>query len=104
MNCQTKLRINHLTAVKSVAILESNANLNFYTWKKKHSVVLDPRSPPRVIGHLPRLDLQLKKGKPRSLLPNREQSFLSQGSDCCDVELGVLTQLRERMLGKVRKN
>ncbi|GFV13620.1 alpha-2 adrenergic receptor [Trichonephila clavipes] len=24
MNCQTKLRINHLTAVKSVAILESN--------------------------------------------------------------------------------
>ncbi|GFV53685.1 alpha-2 adrenergic receptor [Trichonephila clavipes] len=28
-NCQTKLRINHLTAVKSVAILESNANLNF---------------------------------------------------------------------------
>ncbi|GFX41524.1 alpha-2 adrenergic receptor [Trichonephila clavipes] len=34
MNCQTKLRINHLPAVKSVAILESNANLNFYTWKK----------------------------------------------------------------------
>ncbi|GFV50802.1 alpha-2 adrenergic receptor [Trichonephila clavipes] len=31
MNCQTKLRINHLTAVKSVVILESNANLNFYT-------------------------------------------------------------------------
>ncbi|GFV27909.1 alpha-2 adrenergic receptor [Trichonephila clavipes] len=31
MNCQTKLRINHLAAVKSVAILESNANLNFYT-------------------------------------------------------------------------
>ncbi|GFY29027.1 alpha-2 adrenergic receptor [Trichonephila clavipes] len=38
MNCQTKLRINHLTAVKSVAILESKANLNFYTWKKKHSL------------------------------------------------------------------
>ncbi|GFV53999.1 alpha-2 adrenergic receptor [Trichonephila clavipes] len=37
MNCQTKLRINHLTAVKSAAILESNANLNFYTWKK-HSL------------------------------------------------------------------
>ncbi|GFV45542.1 alpha-2 adrenergic receptor [Trichonephila clavipes] len=34
MNCQTKLRINHLTAVKSVAILESNVNLNFYTCKK----------------------------------------------------------------------
>ncbi|GFV65734.1 histone-lysine N-methyltransferase SETMAR [Trichonephila clavipes] len=34
MNCQTKLKINHLTAVKSVAILESNANLNFYTWEK----------------------------------------------------------------------
>ncbi|GFV42654.1 alpha-2 adrenergic receptor [Trichonephila clavipes] len=34
MNCQTKLRINHLTAVKSIAILESNADLNFYTWKK----------------------------------------------------------------------
>ncbi|GFU75050.1 alpha-2 adrenergic receptor [Trichonephila clavipes] len=34
MNCQTKQRINLLTAVKSVAILESNANLNFYTWKK----------------------------------------------------------------------
>ncbi|GFY04993.1 uncharacterized protein TNCV_561251 [Trichonephila clavipes] len=34
MNFQTKLRINHLTAVKSVAILESNANLNFYTSKK----------------------------------------------------------------------
>ncbi|GFT53596.1 alpha-2 adrenergic receptor [Trichonephila clavipes] len=31
MNCQTKLRINHLTVVKSVAILESNANVNFYT-------------------------------------------------------------------------
>ncbi|GFU53519.1 alpha-2 adrenergic receptor [Trichonephila clavipes] len=31
MNCQTKLRINHLTAVNSVAILESNANLNFFT-------------------------------------------------------------------------
>ncbi|GFX67518.1 alpha-2 adrenergic receptor [Trichonephila clavipes] len=29
MNCQNKLRINPLTAVKSVAILESNANLNF---------------------------------------------------------------------------
>ncbi|GFY27008.1 alpha-2 adrenergic receptor [Trichonephila clavipes] len=27
-NCQTKLRINCLTAVKSFAILESNANLN----------------------------------------------------------------------------
>ncbi|GFU80738.1 alpha-2 adrenergic receptor [Trichonephila clavipes] len=39
MNCQTKLRINHLTAVKSVAVLESNANLNFYTWKKKHSLL-----------------------------------------------------------------
>ncbi|GFW34001.1 uncharacterized protein TNCV_286851 [Trichonephila clavipes] len=26
MNCQTKLRINHLTAIKSVAILESNGN------------------------------------------------------------------------------
>ncbi|GFV12666.1 alpha-2 adrenergic receptor [Trichonephila clavipes] len=38
MNCQTKLRINLLTAVKSVFILESNANLNFYTWKKKHSL------------------------------------------------------------------
>ncbi|GFW43519.1 hypothetical protein TNCV_4768721 [Trichonephila clavipes] len=34
MNRQTKLRINPLTAVKSVTILESNANLNFYTWKK----------------------------------------------------------------------
>ncbi|GFW85765.1 alpha-2 adrenergic receptor [Trichonephila clavipes] len=34
MNCQTKLRINRLTAVKSVTILESNANLNFYTWAK----------------------------------------------------------------------
>ena len=31
MNCQTKLRINHLTAVKSVAILKSIANLKFYT-------------------------------------------------------------------------
>ncbi|GFU33831.1 hypothetical protein TNCV_2169921 [Trichonephila clavipes] len=31
MNCQTKLRINHFTAVKSFTILESNANLNFYT-------------------------------------------------------------------------
>ncbi|GFV83119.1 alpha-2 adrenergic receptor [Trichonephila clavipes] len=38
MNCQTKPRINHLTAVKSIAILESNANLNFSTWKKKHSI------------------------------------------------------------------
>ncbi|GFV62255.1 hypothetical protein TNCV_985191 [Trichonephila clavipes] len=27
MNCQTKLRINHLTAVKSVAILESNEHI-----------------------------------------------------------------------------
>jgi len=35
MNCQTKLRINHLTGVKSVAILNSNANLKFYTSKKK---------------------------------------------------------------------
>ncbi|GFS91851.1 alpha-2 adrenergic receptor [Trichonephila clavipes] len=34
MNCQTKLRINHLTAIKSVTILESSANLNFYTRKK----------------------------------------------------------------------
>ncbi|GFW21336.1 hypothetical protein TNCV_1531611 [Trichonephila clavipes] len=33
MNCQTKLRVNHLTAVKPVAILESNANFNFCTWK-----------------------------------------------------------------------
>ncbi|GFW72944.1 uncharacterized transposon-derived protein F54H12.3 [Trichonephila clavipes] len=41
MNCQTKLRINHLTAVKSVAILESNANLNFYTWKK-NTLYQDP--------------------------------------------------------------
>ncbi|GFV42674.1 alpha-2 adrenergic receptor [Trichonephila clavipes] len=28
MNCQTKLRINHLTAVKSVAILESSRQLH----------------------------------------------------------------------------
>ncbi|GFU18875.1 uncharacterized protein TNCV_1086051 [Trichonephila clavipes] len=28
MNCQTKLRINHLTAVKSVAILERRSNAN----------------------------------------------------------------------------
>ncbi|GFU45162.1 hypothetical protein TNCV_4236051 [Trichonephila clavipes] len=53
MNCQTKLRINHLTAVKSVAILESNANLNFYTWKKKYSVVTPVGAPvawrPRII-------------------------------------------------------
>ncbi|GFY24270.1 uncharacterized protein TNCV_1013191 [Trichonephila clavipes] len=39
MNCQTKLRINHLTAVKSIAILESNANLKLLYLKKKHSVV-----------------------------------------------------------------
>ncbi|GFS84801.1 uncharacterized protein TNCV_2956961 [Trichonephila clavipes] len=38
MNCQTKLRINHLTAVKSVAILESNANLDFYTWREKNTL------------------------------------------------------------------
>ncbi|GFW12567.1 hypothetical protein TNCV_818191 [Trichonephila clavipes] len=42
MNCQTKLRINRLTAVKSVAILESNANLNFYTWKKTLFILLWP--------------------------------------------------------------
>ncbi|GFX98035.1 alpha-2 adrenergic receptor [Trichonephila clavipes] len=41
MNCQTKLRINHLTAVKSVAILESNANLNFYTWEKNTLYIYD---------------------------------------------------------------
>ncbi|GFS50645.1 uncharacterized protein TNCV_2042261 [Trichonephila clavipes] len=40
MNCQTKLRINHLTAFKSVAILESNANLNFYTWKKTLFIIV----------------------------------------------------------------
>ncbi|GFS85835.1 alpha-2 adrenergic receptor [Trichonephila clavipes] len=47
MNCQTKLRINPLPAVKSVAILESNANLNFHTWKKKHSLPgeCDPVAP-----------------------------------------------------------
>ncbi|GFY13120.1 alpha-2 adrenergic receptor [Trichonephila clavipes] len=28
MNCETKLRINHLTAVKSVAILENGSELN----------------------------------------------------------------------------
>ncbi|GFX37645.1 hypothetical protein TNCV_3201681 [Trichonephila clavipes] len=32
-----KLRINRITAIKSVAILECNANLN-YSWKKKHSL------------------------------------------------------------------
>ncbi|GFU82594.1 alpha-2 adrenergic receptor [Trichonephila clavipes] len=43
MNCQTKLRINHLTAVKLVAILESNANLNFYIWKKNTLYISTPQ-------------------------------------------------------------
>ncbi|GFT63811.1 transposable element Tcb2 transposase [Trichonephila clavipes] len=30
MNCQTKLRINHLTAVKSVAILENESRFNLW--------------------------------------------------------------------------
>ncbi|GFW28813.1 uncharacterized protein TNCV_201361 [Trichonephila clavipes] len=34
MNCQTKLRINHLTAVKSVAILEMHFWLNGYVSKQ----------------------------------------------------------------------
>ncbi|GFU11155.1 alpha-2 adrenergic receptor [Trichonephila clavipes] len=33
MNCQTKLRINHLTAVKSVAILEKQIVHNKVRWK-----------------------------------------------------------------------
>ncbi|GFY18389.1 alpha-2 adrenergic receptor [Trichonephila clavipes] len=32
MNCQTKLRINHLTAVKSVAILKRAGRHSQYTW------------------------------------------------------------------------
>ncbi|GFT27658.1 transposon Ty3-I Gag-Pol polyprotein [Trichonephila clavipes] len=38
MNCQTKLRINHLTAIKSVAILErANAEL-----KRLYKLVINP--------------------------------------------------------------
>ncbi|GFT42065.1 alpha-2 adrenergic receptor [Trichonephila clavipes] len=38
MKCQTKFRINHLTAVKSVAILENNANQTSIPGKK-HSLL-----------------------------------------------------------------
>ncbi|GFX48284.1 alpha-2 adrenergic receptor [Trichonephila clavipes] len=50
MNCQTQLRINHLTAVKSVVILESNANLNFYTWKKTLFTRCDQRRDIRLLA------------------------------------------------------
>ncbi|GFT85164.1 reverse transcriptase [Trichonephila clavipes] len=36
MNCQTKLRINHLTAVKSVAILEIHLIWLNYVWVPSH--------------------------------------------------------------------
>ena len=40
INCQTKVRINHLTAVKSVAILSNNTNLKFYTSKKTPVILI----------------------------------------------------------------
>ncbi|GFW28442.1 alpha-2 adrenergic receptor [Trichonephila clavipes] len=62
MNCQTKLRINHLTAVKSVAILESNANLNFYTWKK-NTLYIIASSHRKISQRLPGIEPLLgKKG------------------------------------------
>ncbi|GFW46420.1 alpha-2 adrenergic receptor [Trichonephila clavipes] len=51
MNCLTKLRINHLTAV---AILESNANLNFYTWRKNHYRRIDSEGRVRSSSRTPR--------------------------------------------------
>ncbi|GFU88270.1 hypothetical protein TNCV_846631 [Trichonephila clavipes] len=47
MNCQTKLRINHLAAVKSVAILESNAN---FLWGYVKSLVYADK--PQTLDHL----------------------------------------------------
>ncbi|GFV14181.1 hypothetical protein TNCV_526551 [Trichonephila clavipes] len=79
MNCQTKLRINHLTAVKSVAILESNANLNFYTWKKntlylRHGGTLNSR---RAASPL----VKLLEGELRWEAPDPPQGILPQNWD-----------------------
>ncbi|GFX01773.1 hypothetical protein TNCV_2921591 [Trichonephila clavipes] len=44
MNCQTKLRINHLTAVKSVAILENQRHDSFMPGHQFHLYVTVSKS------------------------------------------------------------
>ncbi|PRD37183.1 UNVERIFIED_CONTAM: hypothetical protein NCL1_06500 [Trichonephila clavipes] len=44
MNCQTKLRINHLTAVKSFAILEREGNQQYFRVKPKDTDIIEGHS------------------------------------------------------------
>ncbi|GFU38603.1 alpha-2 adrenergic receptor [Trichonephila clavipes] len=70
MNCQTKLRINHLAGVKLVAILESNANLNFYTWKKKHPLLTIAQTCSTDCRLLTELEVMAYGGRPRPVRVN----------------------------------
>ncbi|GFV39667.1 uncharacterized protein TNCV_4183721 [Trichonephila clavipes] len=44
MICKTKLRINHLTAVKSVAILEREGNQQYFRVKPKDTDIIEGHS------------------------------------------------------------
>ncbi|GFU98026.1 alpha-2 adrenergic receptor [Trichonephila clavipes] len=63
MNCQTKLRINHLTAVKSVAILEKSAGRYLRTSEPHAANVLDT----------PGLNYSLRWGAIGRLEPDQSQ-------------------------------
>ncbi|GFV72553.1 transposable element Tcb2 transposase [Trichonephila clavipes] len=89
MNCQTKLRINHATAVKSVVILESDANLNFYTWKKTLYHVFERRD---------RFCHQLQESHNGYLFkhPNKDISGRPRGTTPADYRYIVLQARRNR--------
>ncbi|GFY09604.1 uncharacterized protein TNCV_380991 [Trichonephila clavipes] len=93
MNCQTKLRINHLTAVKSVAILESNANLNFYTWKKTpfmYRYVIYIQWCAKVKDEVEKLAYKLNEKAERTERPIRRLSKVMYGSTCADMQVDVM--------------
>ncbi|GFT30973.1 hypothetical protein TNCV_1683431 [Trichonephila clavipes] len=129
MNCQTKLRINHLAAVKSVAILESNANLNFYTWKKTLCSCIDRKGKeetiivssdtedqiliPALQEYVPELallkvtreDLIEAKKKARRLNPytNKQSVRCQTTNKVYALENGLLVKNHEDQLGNVVK-
>ncbi|GFV62272.1 transposable element Tcb1 transposase [Trichonephila clavipes] len=74
MNCQTKLRINHLTAVKSVAILES---IRLH-WRAK------------IKDEVQKLAYQLNEEAERTERPIRRLSKVMYGSTCAHMQVDVM--------------
>ncbi|GFY12367.1 hypothetical protein TNCV_284701 [Trichonephila clavipes] len=81
MNCQTKLRINHLAAVKSVAILE-NLNPIENVWDALGRQVAGRNTPPTNKNTLIRALTEEWDKLPQQLLDNVVQSMVRR-VECC---------------------